>query len=1008
MKYFKPSVTILTIFFHLAFLVPLKAQITWTGSIDSIFDKAGNWTPAQIPTIDDDVIIPISFNFPVITTETAEVRSMQVFGDVKIKSSGKLTINEKMGSGQLGGNALVVDDNGTFIVEVNGLLCIKNASDTAFVMKGLATNDGTILIDSCGMGISDGGASFGSFQNRGTTIGSNLTQGGIQFDSMPFRNDYCSYLRCDAEIRITYQFNNASNGIVVLNSGDSLVLFDNFVSGRVHHTEDTSKIRIITENPLGNTYNIPGATYWTGCQDSAWENSDNWLYLEVPDSPDVVVLTGDIQDPEVHDSAIVGSLIIDDFGDLIIQSGGTLQILHDTTGPAITCRANGFLRIDGTIDINAHSGFGILNAGQITQNGNLNISTDSIGIENGPASGSINQNGIISISGSGIEKGIWTRGSSSITNQSCGIINIQSEHFIQDDANNFSNNGSVILNTTNPSTLKNNSGYIYRNQSGSITINTNSGSVFGPGSRMAIWTGCESESWHDPYNWSGAFVPRFRDSVIIDFSNTTVSVFSPTAKISHLSMSSKMTIRNNGVLNIGDPMADGLYNSSTLLIELNGQLSIDTVAFNALFNLNAGDSIINRGKIEIQEKNIVNNGVIINEGIIEQKNGKLNHITQGGFFFNDGMLDIAMNDAFSQLIFVNSGASFENSGFIKTRGGMTGINLGASNPKSSFINHPCAAIDVDKPIKLENGDFTNNGLINYDVTTFEINGSSTYTDDGYQFDPNGVLPDGGGTITLGGPMNYGFFTADIDHDGVNFCGGDEDDAQNINNLCTSSFPVICGREISGSNNLWNTVTSNNLPDCVINGESTYVGMVWYTLYGTGDSLEVSAAVEAAMNSDFVDLQVYEGTDTENDCALECIGGIYGVTLGDQIRFRSVLGKQYFLALGTYVTETISDPNMMDYSLSVQCLCEDRDILLDEVQDFGLGKDFLFTTDGEVEVLTDFPVNGNIEIDAAEGVLLSPVSTVSQGTLIEISTNGCVNTFRSPHGSATASQKRSGR
>jgi len=62
--------------------------ITWTGNVDSDWNKAGNWNPAMVPTTLCDVTIPDTPNDPVITTINATFCH-----NLTILNGGNLTIN---------------------------------------------------------------------------------------------------------------------------------------------------------------------------------------------------------------------------------------------------------------------------------------------------------------------------------------------------------------------------------------------------------------------------------------------------------------------------------------------------------------------------------------------------------------------------------------------------------------------------------------------------------------------------------------------------------------------------------------------------------------------------------------------------------------------------------------------------------------------------------------------------------------------------------------------------
>ncbi|MCC3159868.1 DUF4394 domain-containing protein [Hymenobacter sp. 15J16-1T3B] len=88
-----------------AFLTPgpvLPAGLTWTGAVSTDWGTAGNWSPAQVPSLTDDVTIPNVANDPVVSGN-------QAANNLTLGSGATLTFN----SGVLALNGSLTNNGGT-------------------------------------------------------------------------------------------------------------------------------------------------------------------------------------------------------------------------------------------------------------------------------------------------------------------------------------------------------------------------------------------------------------------------------------------------------------------------------------------------------------------------------------------------------------------------------------------------------------------------------------------------------------------------------------------------------------------------------------------------------------------------------------------------------------------------------------------------------------------------------------------------------------------------------
>lgn len=95
---------------------PPVTTLTWTGTTNTDWFTASNWSPQQVPDITNDVIVPIVTNNPIInTTDTAKCESLNVTDGILVLDAGILNLNTDLtlGSGAIFG---VGDPSASIIV----------------------------------------------------------------------------------------------------------------------------------------------------------------------------------------------------------------------------------------------------------------------------------------------------------------------------------------------------------------------------------------------------------------------------------------------------------------------------------------------------------------------------------------------------------------------------------------------------------------------------------------------------------------------------------------------------------------------------------------------------------------------------------------------------------------------------------------------------------------------------------------------------------------------------
>lgn len=143
------------------------ADLNWTGAIDNNWHNANNWSPAQVPTFDDNVTV----NSLVMITGSNIGKSMTIL----IEASGQLLI-------QPSARLIIKDQNSDYGITLDGRITnngglVIESSDGGILTNGIFSNAGTITIKNIeGIGIVNQAGSV--FQNDGLiNIDSVLTYG---------------------------------------------------------------------------------------------------------------------------------------------------------------------------------------------------------------------------------------------------------------------------------------------------------------------------------------------------------------------------------------------------------------------------------------------------------------------------------------------------------------------------------------------------------------------------------------------------------------------------------------------------------------------------------------------------------------------------------------------------------------------------------------------------------------------------------------------------------------
>ena len=128
-----------------AILVPGR---TWTGAVSTDWHTAGNWSPAQVPGLADDVTIPVTSNQPVVST-TANMNDLTINAGASVTLATTFTFNV---AGNLAANGNLLVSGGTPTIQLSGtgktlLGQVANASITGTIaLAGNTTVSGNVAV----------------------------------------------------------------------------------------------------------------------------------------------------------------------------------------------------------------------------------------------------------------------------------------------------------------------------------------------------------------------------------------------------------------------------------------------------------------------------------------------------------------------------------------------------------------------------------------------------------------------------------------------------------------------------------------------------------------------------------------------------------------------------------------------------------------------------------------------------------------------------------------------
>ncbi len=547
--------------------------ITWTGAVSHDWHNSGNWSPARVPTSLDIVHITSSGN-PATILDNATAST----GLIRVLSGATLTLQQyaTLNVSPYGQDGMEVF--GTLIN--NGIINISPAGgscdDGIAIFGGVVTNTFGAEINIEGMnryGIwntlgSDFNNQAGATINIGTTSSPNggdaiQNESGASISNLGTLNIQNTN---GLGIENLGSFYNQANGLIKIkqtpNNGIRCIegTFNN--NGEIRMAESGSiGSNAIYVDPFASFKNNAGSSL------SIWGSGNYGIYVA---EDGLVENAGDMTIGGLGGSGSQGNAAIATLGTFNNKPGGAIAI-DQTSIAGILNSSPGYAAIfnnEGDITIGAVAatgGDGIQNQGTFNNlsTGTIEIvQTGAHGIYN--ATGSFINEGLLkigengSIANAAIRNGTATL-SPVFSNNSCTAAIHLFAKDIDDAGNSFTNNATILKESTGSSNIATNNGLILVN-AGTFTVDNGNAalSVSGSFSGKKIWTGCNGgTAWEDPNSWAPYGTPTTADEVVI-YPTGTDPVIGSSA------MAKSVRVRDGG----------HLYNNGTLAVT-DGDLDID-------------------------------------------------------------------------------------------------------------------------------------------------------------------------------------------------------------------------------------------------------------------------------------------------------------------------------------------------------------------------------------------------------------------------------------------------
>ncbi len=509
-----------------------------------------------------------------------------------------------------------------------------------------------------------------------------------------------------------------------------------------------------------------------------------------------------------------GGNITNEVGATITTSGTFTSSFVD--GMLLTGNSSSIATNNGTININGAGNFGLLIGGITTQGGATAINNGTINLNANAIDGGERNAGLYSFGGS-----------SSLTNSSTGIINVDSVNSSGFGAalgsNTMLNDGQIIINPTNPTGIVDpvTNGMLGSTAGGDTITNSATGTITVDANGNGIANGMNSAGGNTLVNEGAITLNATNSNGITSTGNDTVTnaatgvITTNAATNNGMNLSGGATGTNQGTINVqnGTDNAGALLSGATSTTFANtssGTINLRAPSSNAIESEGggAGHILVNDGTINSGTGPAApgSNAFVVGMGDNATNNGTINTSDAGSTGFNT----------------FEAGATIINNGTINTTD--TGV-AGAANS----INDTLGATSILNAGTINNSSNGGNGILSASTMitnsgAINLTGDDAGTLNAIQTTGTGATIIHSGTITNtspGGGLAHGIFLNGTG-DTVNLLAGSRIDVAADGSLAfrnTNAFDHtinITGATLTNNNAPGNTLALLGAGDDVIN------------------------------------------------------------------------------------------------------------------------------------------------------------------------------------------------
>ena len=475
----------------------------WTGCADSDWNNTDNWLFNIVPTLAENVVILDMENNPIVGESTAAIAKSVNIGtgaELTIQIGGSLAIDGAINEAMF--NNGTVTNSGTISIGINSPIGLDGIQN-----ENTFTNESTGILDIQNTGQRGilNGSSATLFENKGLIeideTGQSGSAGEGFFVASPFTNI--------GQIRIGQNGGNIvgngifnDNAVMTIPAGGSLAI-DGTVSKAIFNNGTVTNLGTISigvNSPIGSH---------------------------------------GIQNEGTFTNELSGILDIQNVGERGILNGGSATFFEN----------KGLIEIDDTGQ-SAAVGDGIFVGAPFTNTGQIHIGQNggNIGrygiISSGVNANFTNNNATIEIDDVALNS---IHNLAPFNNLGCkSLIHVFSQGIFNNNI--FSNEGTIIEESTGNSLISNNTGIIQNLNGGSFTVETGNEPITLEGH---LWTGCADSDWNNTDNWLFNLVPTVAENVVILEMENNPIIGGSTAAIAksvNIGLGVELIIRTGGSL----------------------------------------------------------------------------------------------------------------------------------------------------------------------------------------------------------------------------------------------------------------------------------------------------------------------------------------------------------------------------------------------------------------------------------------------------------------------------